>query len=109
MPQPSALHTIDIAPLLARGAPAAQRAVAQAIAAACRATGFFYITGHGIPDDAFAALDQASRRFFALPESEKAEIAMAKGGIAWRGWFPVGAELTSGLSDLKEEIGRAHV
>ncbi len=29
---------------------------------------------------------------------------MAKGGIAWRGWFPVGAELTSGKSDLKEGL-----
>ena len=101
---PTTLHTIDIAPLFARGAMAARRDVAKAIAAACRATGFFYVTGHGIPDDAFAELDRASRRFFALPASEKAEIAMAKGGIAWRGWFPVGAELTSGQSDLKEGL-----
>jgi isopenicillin N synthase-like dioxygenase len=98
------LHTIDIAPLLERGAMPARREVAKAIEAACRATGFFYIIGHGIPDDAFADLDRASRRFFALPESEKAEIAMANGGIAWRGWFPVGAELTSGQSDLKEGL-----
>jgi len=104
MTSPSTLHTIDIAPLFERTAIAARRAVAQAIAAACRTTGFFYITGHGIPDDSFAELDSASRRFFALPEREKAEIAMAKGGIAWRGWFPVGAELTSGQSDLKEGL-----
>ena len=98
------LHTIDIAPLFERGAITARRAVAKSIEAACRTTGFFYVTGHGIPDDAFAELDTASRRFFALPESDKAEIAMAKGGIAWRGWFPVGAELTSGQSDLKEGL-----
>jgi isopenicillin N synthase-like dioxygenase len=104
MTSPTTLHTIDIAPLFERGAAAARRDVARAIEAACRATGFFYITGHGIPDDAFTHLDRASRRFFALPESEKAEIAMAKGGIAWRGWFPVGAELTSGKSDLKEGL-----
>jgi isopenicillin N synthase-like dioxygenase len=104
MTSPTTLHTIDIAPLVERRPMAAQREVAKAIEAACRSTGFFYITGHGIPDDAFAGLDRASRRFFALPESEKAEIAMAKGGIAWRGWFPVGAELTSGQSDLKEGL-----
>ena len=29
---------------------------------------------------------------------------MAEGGRAWRGWFPVGGELTSGLPDRKEGI-----
>jgi isopenicillin N synthase-like dioxygenase len=100
----TSLHTIDIAPLLDDNAAAARRGVALAIEAACRTTGFFYITGHGIPASAFADLERASRRFFALPDTDKAEIAMAKGGIAWRGWFPVGAELTSGKSDLKEGL-----
>ena len=29
------------------------------------------------------------------------EIAMARGGRAWRGFFPVGGELTSGRPDLQ--------
>ena len=29
---------------------------------------------------------------------------MARGGRAWRGWFPVGGELTSGRPDRKEGI-----
>src|SRR5581483_10487757 len=29
---------------------------------------------------------------------------MAKGGRAWRGYFPVGGELTSGRPDLKEGL-----
>jgi isopenicillin N synthase-like dioxygenase len=59
-------------------------------------------------------LDAASREFFALPERDKAEIAMTHGGAAWRGWFPVGAELTSGRPDRKEglyfgtELGADH-
>jgi isopenicillin N synthase-like dioxygenase len=32
------------------------------------------------------------------------EIRMARGGRAWRGYFPVGDELTSGQPDLKEGI-----
>jgi len=100
----NALHTIDIAPLFEAGAGAARREVARAIEAACRTTGFFYITGHRIPAEVFADLERASRRFFALPVSEKAAVAMAKGGIAWRGWFPVGGELTSGQPDLKEGL-----
>ena len=42
-----ALPLIDIAPL-AGPDPAARAGVARAIGAACRDTGFFAITGHGI-------------------------------------------------------------
>ena len=79
-------------------------AVAAAIDAACRDTGFFSIVGHGVPPELGQRLDHLAREFFALPESEKAAIAMANGGRAWRGWFPVGGELTSGRPDLKEGL-----
>jgi isopenicillin N synthase-like dioxygenase len=49
-------------------------------------------------------LEDASRRFFAQDRETKMEIAMARGGRAWRGYFPVGAELTSGKADVKEGI-----
>ncbi|GIF99303.1 isopenicillin N synthase family dioxygenase [Catellatospora citrea] len=78
--------------------------VAAGIRAACRDSGFFYLTGHGVPDDLLARLDAAAREFFALPEDEKLEIAMVRGGRAWRGFFPVGGELTSGRPDLKEGL-----
>ena len=71
---------------------------------ACRSRGFFVVTGHGVPLDLVAALDASARAFFALPDAEKAEIAMARGGRAWRGWFPVGGELTSGRPDQKEGL-----
>jgi isopenicillin N synthase-like dioxygenase len=71
---------------------------------ACRDTGFFYVIGHGVPADLLARLDAASRAFFALPQAVKLEIAMAHGGRAWRGFFPVGAELTSGRPDRKEGL-----
>lgn len=41
-------------------------------------------------------------QFFALPTSEKEPVSMAVGGAAWRGWFPLGGELTSGVPDGKE-------
>ncbi len=94
------LAVIDVAPLLAgEGAAAAEQ-----LGRACREHGFFYVTGHGISSDALAELDSSGRRFFALPEDEKAEIAMARGGRAWRGWFPVGGELTSGKPDRKQGL-----
>ncbi|GIJ47508.1 iron/ascorbate oxidoreductase [Virgisporangium aliadipatigenens] len=74
------------------------------IAEACRESGFFYVTGHGVPEALLRDLDAAAREFFALPDTVKAEIAMERGGRAWRGWFPVGGELTSGRPDLKEGV-----
>lgn len=98
------LPVIDMAPLFRRDDTAARTRVAREIEAACRASGFFYVTGHGVGEEILASLDGASRRFFALPEAAKREIAMARGGRAWRGWFPLGGELTSGRPDGKEGL-----
>ena len=66
--------------------------------------GFFYISEHGVSSNLLARLDSMSKVFFALPESEKMIIDMAQGGKAWRGYFAVGAEVTSGIPDQKEGI-----
>lgn len=97
------LPVIDVSPLLGNDE-ARRRATAEAIGVACRDLGFFYVSGHAITPDTLAALDGASRRFFALQEAEKLKIAMSEGGRAWRGFFPVGGELTSGRPDIKEGI-----
>ena len=78
--------------------------IARAIDAACRSVGFFSVVGHGVDADRARQLDAAARAFFARPDDEKAGIAMARGGRAWRGWFPLGGELTSGRPDRKEGI-----
>lgn len=109
-----ALPVIDVTPLVAgdhdngndrdnAGTPGID-AVAAAIDAACREVGFFYIAGHGVEPGLRRSLDDAARRFFALPEAAKARIAMAASGRAWRGWFPFEGELTSGRADRKEGI-----
>jgi isopenicillin N synthase-like dioxygenase len=77
---------------------------ARAIEVACRRYGFFYLTGHGVPAAALDRLDRAARAFFRLPLAGKMEIEMARGGAAWRGYFPVGAELTDGRPDRKEGL-----
>ena len=98
------LPVIDISALFGSEAtPQALRA-ARDIGAAAAQDGFFYVSGHGVDEDLIAGLDAASRAFFALPEMEKAKIAMPKAGAAWRGWFPLGGELTSGQPDQKEGI-----
>jgi isopenicillin N synthase-like dioxygenase len=106
----SSLPVIDVAPLAGPAAdatvpvPAAAREAAGQIQAACREHGFFYVTGHGVPAGLVAELAKASTEFFALPAEDKLEISMERGGRAWRGYFPVGGELTSGQPDLKEGL-----
>ena len=78
--------------------------VATQIDAACRTSGFFSVVGHGVDPGLRDRLDRLAREFFALPEQEKSLVAMDRGGRAWRGWFPVGAELTSGRPDRKEGL-----
>jgi isopenicillin N synthase-like dioxygenase len=95
------LPVIDISPHRRASEPAA---LAREIDTACRDTGFFYVVGHGVPTGLQARVDALAREFFALPEAEKAKVAMVHGGRAWRGWFPVGGELTSGAPDMKEGL-----
>ncbi len=98
------LPIIDMTALAEPGDAAGRARVAEEIAQACRAHGFFYLVGHGIGADVLDALEAESRRFFALPLAAKMAISMARGGKAWRGYFPVGGELTSGRPDLKEGL-----
>jgi isopenicillin N synthase-like dioxygenase len=99
------LPLIDVAALLDPAAPEADRvAVGREIDAACRDSGFFLVNGHGIEAQLRDDLELLAREFFALPELAKQAIAMRRGGVAWRGWFPVGDELTSGEPDRKEGI-----
>jgi isopenicillin N synthase-like dioxygenase len=78
--------------------------VAGRIGQACRDWGFFYIVGHGVDENLQRRLEEVSRQFFAQDLETKLEIKMSLGGRAWRGYFPVGGELTSGKPDLKEGI-----
>src|SRR5580698_3061292 len=71
---------------------------------ACCEFGFFYVTGHGVAPALSVRLMTFAREFFALPLERKLAIAMAHGGRAWRGYFPIDGELTSGRPDRKEGI-----
>jgi isopenicillin N synthase-like dioxygenase len=100
----AALPVIDVSPLADSASIGAGAAVAEQIQAACRRHGFFYVTGHGVARELLDDLADASAEFFSLPLPDKLQIAMERGGRAWRGYFPVGAELTSGRPDMKEGL-----
>ncbi|HWL42542.1 MAG TPA: 2-oxoglutarate and iron-dependent oxygenase domain-containing protein [Ilumatobacter sp.] len=99
------LALIDIAPLLADEPDRSDLIrVMDALDEACRTLGFFRVTGHGLDPALLATLDAESRAFFGQPDDVKATVAMPLAGPAWRGWFPVRGEVTSGRPDRKEGL-----
>ncbi|HQT45732.1 MAG TPA: 2-oxoglutarate and iron-dependent oxygenase domain-containing protein [Acidocella sp.] len=105
------IPVIDFAPFLS-GDDAARLAVARRIGAACRDIGFFYVVNHGVPEAVVAQVYAQTKRFFTLPEAQKAAIAI-ENSPCHRGWFRLGAEnldpeRQARDGDLKEgiKIGR---
>jgi len=109
---PEGLPVVDVAPLVSGGGDL--EAVAAGIGRACREHGFFYVVGHGLDPELQDRLERVSREFFAQGPEQKQAVRMELGGRAWRGWFPVGGELTLGVADEKEglyfgaELDREH-
>lgn len=66
----AALPVIDLAPLI-DGGEEGRAQVAAALGDAARTSGFFYITGHGIPEDQMEAMFAASKAFHEKPRSFK--------------------------------------
>ena len=81
-----------------------RRALARELDRACREFGFFYLVGYEIDPRAGARTMELARQFFACDQAQKMKIHMSRGGRAWRGYFPVGGELTSDQPDLKEGL-----
>jgi isopenicillin N synthase-like dioxygenase len=65
--------------------------------------GAFYLVGHGVSPETGDELFALSRRFFALPESERRSIEMAN-SPHFRGYTALGNELTQGRPDWREEV-----
>ena len=65
--------------------------------------GFFYLTGHGVPDELTGRLLEAARRLFALPQAAKDAVAMVN-SPHFRGYTRLGGELTGGQVDWREQI-----
>jgi isopenicillin N synthase-like dioxygenase len=70
---------------------------------AARRVGFFYLAGHGIEPAELTALEDAARRFFALPEADKLAVEMMN-SPHFRGYTRLAGERTRGLADWREQI-----
>ena len=75
--------------------------VGQAVDAACSASGFFIVTGHGVPSDLIAEMMEVSRRFFNLPTEVKQKVA-PPGPHHFRGWL--GLDTTSLAATLGDDV-----
>ncbi len=65
--------------------------------------GFFYLVGHGIPQQLIDEVLELSREFFALPEADKLAIENVH-SPQFRGYTRTGKELTNGEVDWREQI-----
>jgi isopenicillin N synthase-like dioxygenase len=65
--------------------------------------GFFYLTGHQVPESLTRRLLAAARQLFALPQANKDAVAMIR-SPHFRGYTRLGGELTLGKVDWREQI-----
>jgi isopenicillin N synthase-like dioxygenase len=70
---------------------------------AAREVGFFYLTGHGIPQTDFDQVFATARAFFALPEADKLSVQMVNSPHFY-GYNVSGAELTRNARDWREQF-----
>lgn len=76
---------------------------ADAVRTICHDIGFFQLVGHGV-DPAFIDRHIAmQRRFFELDDEQKEAIEKLR-SPHFRGWERVGAELTGGRPDLRQQL-----
>ena len=66
--------TAELIPVIDISGP--EREAAAAIGEACRNVGFFYVTGHGLPQALIDAQFAAARALFAVSEAEKQALHM---------------------------------
>lgn len=106
---PFYVPTVDIGPFLIDPESSAARHVVAEVRTACKSTGFFQITGHGVPREVQSSLFDAAARFFALPFEEKKRLD-AKSTIGHKGYDVLASQSYEDgiLPDLKEVPFPAH-
>lgn len=78
----------------------------QAIDAACRSKGFFYLTGHDVPEQVITGAFEAAERFFALSAEEKSAYHIELAHPHQRGYVPLFGEALDEATppDFKESF-----
>ncbi|MEB7555143.1 isopenicillin N synthase family dioxygenase [Kluyvera cryocrescens] len=97
------LTTLPILSLAQYQQPSEREAFLAQLRHAARDVGFFYLTDHGINDALQQSLQSESRRFFALSDEQKQQVAMIH-SPHFRGYNRSAAELTRGQPDWREQF-----
>ena len=81
----AALRTIPVIDFgsYLEGAPGALESLADRVRDACQQVGFFYMSGHGVPDALVEDTFAASRRFHALPLAEKMKLKLDQYNVGY--------------------------
>jgi isopenicillin N synthase-like dioxygenase len=99
----TSLPDLDMSAFLAAPRSAAGARFVAALREACHGPGFCYLSGHGVPDALDARVLHAARSFFALPESERRALAIAR-SPHFRGYTALGGEITKRVRDWREQL-----
>ncbi|KAK3938477.1 hypothetical protein QBC46DRAFT_265296 [Diplogelasinospora grovesii] len=101
--------TVDISDFIRDPNSQLTNATVERVPQACIKTGFFQVTGHGVPHDVLSGLFEASKKFFALPMEEKAKLDARK-RVGRRGYDVLESQTyhTGTLGDLKEGFYIGH-
>ncbi|KAI0892758.1 putative 2OG-Fe(II) oxygenase family oxidoreductase [Annulohypoxylon nitens] len=93
--------TVDIGAFLSDDSSPEAQKVVESVRAACKKTGFFQITGHGLPERIQRELFQAAQRFFSLNEEVKTKLD-ARTTVGRRGYDAM--ESQSYHADTKPDL-----
>lgn len=104
---PERIPTVDISPFIADSdSPEAARVV-QELSYACSEYGFFYLTGHGVPEEQRLGIFDCIEQFASLSQEEKMDVWVGKClGSSFRGYEPPALQLHKDdlLPDTKEVL-----
>ncbi|MBV8537975.1 MAG: isopenicillin N synthase family oxygenase [Alphaproteobacteria bacterium] len=98
---PKTITSIPVIDLAGADTPAGAQRTAEAIHRACRETGFFYVSSHGVPPALIAAQFEAARQFFALSDAEKMALHM-RNSPSTAGYEPIGGQVLDSQDDKAE-------
>lgn len=83
--------------------PAERDAFLEQLRTSARDIGFFYLINHGVNDDLQRAVQREARRFFALSDTQKQQVAMIH-SPHFRGYNRAASEITRGKPDWREQF-----
>lgn len=109
---PKTIPVIDISAFIDENATAeAKDEVVRNVSNACNKYGFFYLVGHGVPEEDRHQILDCARLFASLPTEEKMAISVSKCiGQSFRGYEPPALQLhQKGLLPDTKEVSKDYM